>query len=227
MLRSALSVIVRARAAKIEVGCAMIRRVVLLAVAAILLTACGNDNGSGASTVPSSAVAGATPNAASLVNCPPTGQGPTGGSLTGLGASIGAFEQAHGPRDQQYDAEFGRVWPGPTNKGLHEFSPRCTQAGYVGSVQRYLGSPLTAAQVKAGIQRDGIAPLDATQIDDKTQGQCELVIYHSPSLASVAGLGDPAGNFVLELGSSTANGGAYNAADVEDLIYDYDVNGGC
>lgn len=205
----------------------MIRRVVLLAVAAILLTACGNDNGSGASTVPSSATAGATPNAASLVNCPPTGQGPTEGSLTGLGASIGAFEQAHGPRDAQHDAEFGRVWPGPTNEGLHEFSPRCTQAGYVGSVQRFLGSPVTAAQVKAGIQRDEIAPPDATQTDDKTLGQCELVIFHSPSLASVAGVDDPAGNFVLELGSSTANGGAYDASDVEDLIYDYDVSGGC
>jgi hypothetical protein len=162
----------------------------------------------------------------SLVNCPPTAQGPTDGSLTGLGASIRAFEDAHPPRDRQHDAEFGQTWAGPINNGLHEFSPRCTQAGYIGAVTHYLGTRLTADQVKLSVTHD-LAPPDAKQTDDKVQPKCELVFYQSAALAALAGVNDPGGTFLVELGSSTDNGGDYNPADVESLIYDYDTSGGC
>lgn len=72
-----------------------------------------------------------------------------------------------------------------------------------------------------------LAPNDAKQTDDKVSATCELVFYHSDLLASVSGMDDPAGNFVVELGSTTANGGGYKPSDVESLLYDYDVSGGC
>src|SRR5437868_3492947 len=97
-----------------------------LGLAVLVLTACGSNAGSGTSTETPAAAAGTTPNAVSLVNCPPSGQGPTGGSLTGLGASLGAFEDAHQPRDPGHDAEFGQKWSEGINNGLNEFSVRCT-----------------------------------------------------------------------------------------------------
>ena len=112
------------------------------------------------------------------------------------------------------------------SNGLSEFTVRCTHAGYIGAVTHNLSSALTAAGAKANIAHD-LAPSDANQTDDKVQGPCELVFYHSDVLASVSGMNDPAGNFVVELGSSTTNGGGYNPSDVETLIYDYDVSGGC
>lgn len=201
-------------------------RVLLLGLGVIMLTACAGASGSSGPTETPAASAGTTPNALSLVNCPPSGQGASGGDLTGLGASIGAFEGAHQPRDRQHDAEFGQVWQGSTNYHLNEFAPRCTQAGYIGSVTHYLGSPITAEQAKAAIPRD-LGPSDSKQADDKVSGSCELVFYHSDTLATIAGLDDPAGNFVVELTSSTANGGGYAASDVESLLYDSDTSGGC
>lgn len=202
------------------------RRGLLFGLAAITLTTCGGVSGNTGPTEAPGATAGTTPNALSLVNCPPSGQGPSGGDLTGFGASIGAFEDAHRPRDPQYDAEFGQVWQGSTNYHLHEFTTRCTQAGYIGSVTHNLGSPITAAQAKAAIPHD-LGPSDSKPTDDKVSGACELVFFHSDALSTVARLDDPAGNFVVELGSTTANGGGYNASDVESLLYDYDVSGGC
>lgn len=197
----------------------------MAAAAMMILTACSSNSGSATSTETPAAATGTTPNALSLVNCPPTGQGLTGGGLAGLGASIGAFADAYQPRDQQYPDEFGRQWA--VGLRLHEFSTRCTQSGYIGSVTHELGSSITATQAKSRIGSDGLAPRDATQTDDKVGPTCELVFYLSPSLASVAGMDDPAGTFVVELTSSTDNGGGYNPADVESLLYDYDVSGGC
>ncbi len=206
-------------------GWSNLKRALASGLAIVVLTACGS-TGTGASTETPAAAAGTTPNALSLVNCPPTGQGPTGGSLTGLGASIGAFADTHQPVDRQYNGEFGQVWSGQVNKDLHEFSTRCTQSGYVGSVTHNLGSPATADQAKASITHD-LAPSDAKQTDDKVFGPCELVFYKSATLATVLGMNDPDGTFVVELGSTTNNGGGYNASDVESLLYDYDVSGGC
>lgn len=68
-------------------------------------------------------------------------------------------------------------------------------------------------------------PADATLVSDTTPTPCEILIYHSASVAAVADASDPAGTFVVELETSIQAPGDLNKVD--SLIYDLDTTGGC
>ena len=90
-----------------------------LLILALALTACGSTVETTFTTVgqPSPILAASTgPTGLTSVNCP-FGGGPTGGSLSGLGATLGAFTSAHGPQDSKYPSQFGGTISGGDNDG--------------------------------------------------------------------------------------------------------------
>jgi hypothetical protein len=188
------------------------------------VAACGEGNtatsgGSGPANTP-----GATPNDAASVNCAPS-RGPTTGSLTGLGATIGQFRQAH-PQDPKYTSDFGVLIAGGPNNGLHELSARCSAGGVIVSVDQNLDRSISDAQVKASISSFGIAPADSKFQSAQTPGTCEIFFYTSVSIASDPGANDTAGTFLVEL-ENPASVGGWDPTNVASLIYDLDESGGC
>src|SRR5438046_8598058 len=90
---------------------------------------------------------GASPDDAASVNCPGSG-GPSSGTLTGLGATIGQFRQAH-RQDPQYTSQFGATISGGVNDRLPELTARCSPGGVIVSVDQNFHAAMSAAQVKA------------------------------------------------------------------------------
>jgi hypothetical protein len=168
---------------------------------------------------------GAIPNDATNVNCPGSG-GPSSGTLTGLGATIGQFRIAH-PQDPQYTSDFGGTYSGGPNDGLHELSAFCSAGGVVVVVTQHLNQVMTDSQVKASFISLGIAPADSQFQSAKTVGAtCEIFYYQSSAIAGDPGASDSAGTFLVELqppGSS-----AWDPTNVTTLVYDLDESlAGC
>src|SRR5439155_10289106 len=167
---------------------------------------------------------GATPNDATSVNCPGRG-GPASGSLTGLGATIGQFRQAH-PQDHKYTSDFGATIAGGPNNGLHELSARCSAGGVIVSVDQNLDGSMSEAQVKTSLTSLGIAPTDAQFQSEKTPGARAILFYKSASIANDPGANDTAGTFLVEL-MNPATVPGWDPSNVASLIYDLDESGGC
>ncbi len=204
---------------------AKIKRVLLCVSLLISLVACGqggtsttSDNGGPANTP------GATPNDLASFNCP-GGGGPSSGNLTGLGATIGQFREAH-PQDPKYTSDFGATIAGGPNNGLHELSARCSAGGVIVSVDQHLSEPISDTDVKASIISLGIAPSDAQFQSARPPGTCEILDYSSASIAADPGANDTAGTFLVEL-TSPVSVGHWDPSNVGDLIYDLDESGGC
>ena len=184
---------------------------------------CGETPSTGNSNEPAN-TPGASPNDAASVNCPGSG-GPSSGTLTGLGATIGQFRQVH-PQDPKYTSQFGATITGGVNNGLPELTARCSTGGVIVSVDQNFDAAKTAAQVKASMMALGIAPADSVFQSAQTLATCEIYYYGSPSIASDPGANDNAGTFVVEL-EPPADGSTWNPANVASLIYDLDESGGC
>jgi hypothetical protein len=191
----------------------------------VVLTA---ESSSCGGSTPSSGVSpentpGATPNAAANVNCSGSG-GPSSGTLTGLGATIGQFRTAH-PQDPKYTSQFGATISGGPNNGLPELTAFCSTGGVVVSVTQNFNQSMTDSQVKASLISPGIAPADSQFQSAKTLGACEIFYYQSALISSDPGANDTAGTFLVELqppGSS-----AWDPTNVTTLVYDLDESGGC
>jgi hypothetical protein len=190
----------------------------------VVLTA--ESSSCGGSTPSSSGVPvntpGATPNSATNVNCPGSG-GPSSGTLTGLGATIGQLRRAH-PQDPKYTSQFGATISGGPNNGLPEFTAFCTSGGVVVSVAQNLDRAMTDARVKASLISLGIAPADSKFQSAKTPGPCRIFYYVSASIASDPGANDTAGTFGVWL---QPPGSTWDPSNVQTLIYDLDEEGGC
>jgi hypothetical protein len=165
--------------------------------------------------------AAGTPSDLASVNCPYSGD-PSGGNLTGIGATLGAFREAHGPQSQGYPAQFGTTINGGPNVGASEFSARCSTSGTIVSVNQALAKAAPAAAVKKAIKGYGILPPDSKLVTDTTPQPCEILIYRSPALAATPAAQDPAGTFVVELAST-----AGDLKQTDSIIYDLDTTGGC
>lgn len=84
----------------------------MVAVVVLVLAACGEAPPTSSGNAQPANTPGATPNDAASVNCPGSG-GPSGGTLTGLGATLGQFRLAH-PQDPSYTSDFGgKISGGP------------------------------------------------------------------------------------------------------------------
>jgi hypothetical protein len=185
------------------------------------LAACGDAGNPGFNGEPEN-TPGTNPKDVKLVNCP-GGGGPSSGSLTGLGATIGQFRQAH-PQDPKYTSDFGEIISGGPNDGRHELTASCTAAGVVVFVSQNLSQPMTDAKVKASVLSLGIAPADSKFEKKLTLKPCELFFYRSASLGAAPGTNDEAGTFVVDL---IPPGSDWNAMDVESLIYDLETTPEC
>jgi hypothetical protein len=166
---------------------------------------------------------GATPDSSQNVNCPGSG-GPSSGSLTGLGATIGQFRQAHA-QDPAHTSDFGGTISGGPNDGLSHFTAFCYASGLVVSVTQNLDSEITAPHARSSIASLGIAPNDSMLTSSKPQATCELDYYTSASIGNDPGANDTAGTFVVELQSPATT--AWDPNNVTSLIYDLDTSGGC
>jgi len=202
------------------------RRIFCACFVALVTVGCGTSGGSAAPATPTGSIAStaaATPNDLNSVNCPGTG-GADGGTLTGLGATLGEFRKAHGPQDSAASAEFGATIRGAGNDGLHEFSARCSTLGIVVSVNQYLAKVASASAVKKALNGYGILPADAKLVSDTTPMPCEILMFKSASLAASANIQDPDGTFLVELQGSVE---IPDLKHVDSLIYDLDTTGGC
>ena len=205
----------------------MTKRLLGVLIGALILVALTAETSCGGSTTSSGVVPantpGATPDSATNVNCPASG-GPSSGTLTGLGATIGQFRAAH-PQDSRYASDFGGTISGGPNDGLHELTASCSSGGLVVLVAQRLNQPVTDSKAKASLIALGIAPADAQFQSAETPGACEILYYQSASLASDSGANDTAGTFRVELvppGSS-----AWDPTNVTTLFYDLDVTRAC
>jgi hypothetical protein len=205
---------------------AMANRLLAVVTGALLLVAlssCGESTPS--STNAPANTPGATPNDATTINCPADG-GPSSGNLTGLGATIDQFRQAH-PQDPKYPSDFGATISGGVNDGLHELSARCSTGGVIVSVDQNFSKTMSAAKVKASMIGLGIAPADSKLKLVQTIATCQLLFYMSASIASDPGANDTAGTFLVELQPPAAAGMTWTPNNVASLIYDLDEAGGC
>jgi hypothetical protein len=198
---------------------ALLSGVLLLVVLTAESSTCG---GSPASNVMPVNTPGATPNDATNVNCPGSG-GPSSGSLTGLGATIGQFRTAH-PQDPKYTSQFGVTISGGPNDGLAELTASCNTGGLVVFVTQNLDRPMTDAQVKASLISMGIAPPDAVFVKARTPGPCKILYYTSAAIAGDAGANDTAGTFLVEL---IPPGSKWEPANVQTLYYALDTEDDC
>jgi hypothetical protein len=209
-------------------GSAMAKRLLVVLSGALIFVALTAESSScGVSTPPSAGVPtntlGATPNDATNVNCPGSG-GPSSGTLTGLGATIGQFRTAY-PQDSAHTSDFGGTISGGPNDGLSQLSAFCSTGGVVVLVTQHLNQSVTDVEVKASLVSLGIAPADSQFQSAKTPGACEIFYYQSAAIASDSGANDSAGTFLVELqppGSS-----AWDPTNVTTLVYDLDESGGC
>jgi hypothetical protein len=207
-------------------GAAMAKRLQAVLSGALLLvvltagsSACGESPASG---VPPMNTPGATPNDATNVNCPGSG-GPSSGTLTGLGSTIGQFRAAH-TQDPKYTSQFGATISGGPNDGLPELTASCTSGGVVVFVTQNLDQAMTDAQVKASLISMGIAPADAVFVKARTPGPCQILYYTSASIASDPGANDTAGTFGVWLQPPGSN---WDPTNVQSLIYALDTEGDC
>jgi len=184
---------------------------------------CGETSSTAGSTEPAN-TPGASPDDAASVNCPSSG-GPSSGSLTGLGATIGQFRQAH-PQDPKYTSQLGATISGGVNNGLPELTARCSTGGVIVSVDQNFAAAMSAAKVKASMISLGIAPADSVFQSATTLATCEIYYYVSASIGADPGANDTAGTFLVEL-EPPADGSIWNPANVASLIYDLDESGGC
>jgi len=145
--------------------------------------------------------------------------------VTGLGATIGQFRQAH-PQDPQYTSQFGATISGGVNDGLPELTARCSPGGVIVSVDQNFHAAMSAAQVKAAMMSLAIAPPDSMFKSAQALARCDLYYYVSASIGADPGANDTAGTFIVEL-EPPADGSAWNPANVASLIYDLDESGGC
>lgn len=197
--------------------------VVIVVVLAVSTGGCGGPPSASDNAIPAN-TPGATPDDAASVNCPANG-GPSSGTLTGLGATIGQFRQAH-PQDPQYSSQFGATITGGANAGLPELTARCSTGGVIVSVHQNLSGVMSDAQVKASLVSLGIAPADAALQSVKTLSTCEIFFYQSASIGSDPGANDTAGTFLVEL-EPPATVSSWDPSNVASLIYDLDESGGC
>jgi hypothetical protein len=188
-----------------------------------LVSACG-DTGSPTAEIQPANTPGATPDSSQNVNCPASG-GPSSGSLTGLGATIGQFRQAH-QQDPKYTSQFDGTVSGGPNDGLPALVASCYRSGVVVSVQQNLPLAITEEQAKASVPTLGIAPDDSQFQSAKELGLCELVYFMSASIANDPGANDTAGTFVVEL-QPPGTVSAFDPKNVTTMIYDLDTSGGC
>jgi hypothetical protein len=197
---------------------------VLGVVIVALVTACGDTGSPSTSEAQPANTPGATPDSSQNVNCPGSG-GPSSGSLTGLGATIGQFRQAHA-QDPAHTSDFGNTISGGPNDGLSELIAFCYRSGVVVAVQENLPLAITEEQAKASVATLGIAPEDSQFQSAKTLASCELDYFMSASIASDAGANDTAGTFVVEL-EPPASVSAFDPKNVTTLLYALDTSGGC
>lgn len=203
------------------------RLLAVLSGALVCVAVTAESSSCGGSTAPSGVAPvntpGATSNSATNVNCPGSG-GPSSGTLTGLGATVGQFRTAH-PQDSKYVSDFGGTISGGPNDGLTELTASCSTNGLVVLVGQRLNQPMTETQAKASLVALGIAPADSQFQSAQTLGACEIFYYQSASIASDSGANDTAGTFRVELippGSS-----AWDPTNVTAVYYDLDVTRGC
>ncbi len=195
--------------------------VAVLVVASLAGQSCGDTNGPAAGNEPAN-TPGTNPKDVVLVNCPGSG-GPSSGSLTGLGATIGQFRQAH-PQDPKHASQFGATISGGPNDGLPELTASCTPGDVVVFVTQNLAQPMSDAQVKASVLSLGIAPSDSQFQSKQTLKPCELFLYKSASLGAAPGTNDTDGTFVVDL---IPPGTDWDPTNVQTLIYDLDTSSGC
>jgi len=198
--------------------------VVLVLLGLIVATVgCGETSSTPGSAEPAN-TPGASPDDSASVNCPASG-GPSSGSLSGLGATIGQFRQAH-PQDPKYTSQFGATITGGVNNGLPELTARCSTGGVIVSVNQNFDTVMSAAKVKASMMSLGIAPADSVFLSATTMATCEIYYYVSASIAGDPGANDTAGSFLVELEPPAAVTG-WDPANVASVIYDLDESGGC
>ena len=195
-----------------------------IAIAVVLISACGDTGSSSAANGEPANAPGATPDSSQNVNCPGNG-GPSSGSLTGLGATIGQFRDAH-EQDPKYTSDFGGVITSGPNQNLHHLTAFCYASGVVVSVTQNLDTPTTAQQARANIVALGIAPQDSKLTSSQPQATCELDYYKSAAISNDPGANDTAGTFVVEL-QPPATVKSWDPNNVTSLIYDLDTSGGC
>jgi len=195
--------------------------VAALVVASLTGQSCGDTSGTAVGGEPAN-TPGATPNDARNVNCAGSG-GPSSGTLTGLGATIGQFRKAH-PQDPKYTSQFGATISGGPNNGLSELTASCTASGVVVFLTQNLAQPMSDTKVKASVLSLGIAPADSQFQSMQTLKPCELFFYKSASLVAAPGTNDPAGTFEVDL---IPPGTDWDPGNVQTLIYDLDTSGGC
>jgi hypothetical protein len=129
----------------------------------------------------------------------------TSSALAGLGGSVDTFRRLH-------------------PAGGIAFDLRCSSANVIAFIDEKLPTPVPAANIKANLllAEIGLVPADSVVISDVVRKPCELVTYHSPTLAAAAP--QSGGNFVMNLGSPVdLTPGAdnhYDAEQVNDVILD-------
>jgi hypothetical protein len=192
-------------------------------VFAVTCAACGSSPSPATEAEPAN-TPGATPDSSQNVNCPGSG-GPSSGTLTGLGATIGQFRQTH-PQDPAHTSDFGSTISGGPNDGLSELIAFCYRSGVVVAVQQNLPLAITEEQAKASVPTLGIAPEDSQFQYAKTLTSCELEYFVSGSIASDPGANDTAGTFVVEL-EPPPTVSAFAPKNVTILLYAVDTSGGC
>jgi len=195
--------------------------IAVLVVASLTGQSCGDTGSTAVGDEPAN-TPGTIPKDVALVNCPGSG-GPSSGALTGLGATIGQFRQAH-PQDPKYTSQFGATISGGPNDGLPELTASCTTAGVVVFVTQELAEPMSDAKVKASVTALGVVPADSQFQSKKTLKPCELFFFKSASLAAAPGTNDTAGTFVVDL---IPPGTDWNPNNVQSLIYDLDTSPAC
>ena len=195
--------------------------VILCAAVVGILAGCGQTQATSGSP---SGIPEATPNMSGLNDCPASG-GPTTGELTGLGATIGQFRQAHhqGPSHANW---FGDLISGGPNDGLPELSARCSDRGVIVAVIQYLANSMTEAQVKASLPSLGMVPRDSQLQSIQPRKACEELFFKSQSIAADSLAKDPTGTFLVSLQSPDSIG-HWDATKVEWLAYELNVSDLC
>lgn len=193
----------------------------LVIVGCSSLAACGSDS---ATSPPPTTLAEATTsqpalplNDAGLATCT-AGGGPTTGQR-GLGGGVADFAAAHAPQHPGASSQYGRA-------GL-TWTVSCSRSDAVIFIQEDHDFAVPAANLKAAgyFSGNAVIPADSTIVSDDVESSCELLHYHSDSLANDVVAGKPDGNFIAELSSPASSGAHYHPDAVNQVIFDASATG--